>query len=58
MRGAPQIFYEESEIDGFLLYVNDPIAKGKGAVYFEYIATSVFPALVGWSSSFNEFYLR
>ena len=53
-----QIFYEDTDIKGFLKFVNEPIARGHGRVYMEVILTSVLPALYGWAGPFNQVYIK
>jgi len=53
-----QIFYEDTDILGFLKFVNEPIARGHGRVYMEVILTSVLPALYGWAGPFNQVYIK
>ena len=48
----------DTDIKGFLKFVNEPIARGHGRVYMEVILTSVLPALYGWAGPFNQVYIK
>ena len=59
MRGVQQIDYEDSGLQGFLRFINPPLAPTcSGDPYFEYMLTAVFPFCYGWASPFNSQYLK
>ena len=58
MKGVQQIQYQGSGIQGFLKFLEEPLAPSSSDAYFEFVLTTVFPYLFGWSSPFNVKYLK
>ena len=58
MKGCRPILYKPSGKEGFAKHLEEPLARGHGALYHESILTALLPALIGWGSGFNVHFLR